>query len=149
LLAAMPGRYGFFEEGSSAIVSNRVDIVVCLTPLEEVQSKSPDYARAMEAGELPWETRLFGIDDFGVPDDREAYLGLVQSVARDVEEGKCVLVHCGAGIGRTGTLAACVLVALGLDEEEALTSVRRAGGRPETTEQRQLVAWAATRLGRQ
>jgi protein-tyrosine phosphatase len=146
-LAAMPGRYGPFEEERRAIAGSRVDAVICLAPAGEVRSKSPAYAQAVEAGELPWESRLFGILDFGIPDDRGAYLALVKATAADLEAGSRILVHCGAGIGRTGTFAACVLMALGLDREEALTNVRRAGGRPETPEQRELVEWVAERLG--
>jgi protein-tyrosine phosphatase len=145
-LAAMPGRYGPFEEERRAIVDSRVDVVICLTTVEEARLKSPDYARAIEAGGLPWESRMFGIPDFGLPEDREAYLALVKSAAADLEAGRRILVHCGAGIGRTGTFAAGVLMALGMGREDALECVRRAGSHPETPEQRDLVRWVGGQL---
>ncbi len=39
-----------------------------------------------------------------------------------------MIVHCRGGQGRTGTLAACVLVALGHSSDEAIRIVRRARG---------------------
>ncbi len=51
-----------------------------------------------------------------------------------------MLIHCRAGIGRSGMLAACVLVKAGLDPEAALQRVSEARGCPvpDTEEQR---AW--------
>ena len=40
--------------------------------------------------------------------------------------------HCAAGIGRTGTVAACVLKQLGLGSEQALQQVRDAGSNPQS-----------------
>ena len=55
--------------------------------------------------------------------------------------GESVLLHCAAGLGRTGTAAACVLKALGLETREALQRVREAGSNPQNAEQSGLVHW--------
>ena len=39
--------------------------------------------------------------------------------------GKRVLVHCRGGIGRAGTIAACLLVEFGMDPDRAIDEVRR------------------------
>ena len=85
-----------------------------------------------------------GVDvkDYGVPQDREAFLEKARSVADGLRGGERVLVHCGAGVGRTGVFATCVLMALGLPRGEAERRVREAGSGPETEEQRMFLEWA-------
>ena len=51
------------------------------------------------------------------------------------------MLHCAAGMGRTGSTAACVLKALGLDTAEALQRVRDAGSNPQNAQQSGLVNW--------
>ena len=46
-----------------------------------------------------------------------------------------------AGLGRTGTVAACVLKTLGLDTPQALQHVRDAGSNQQNAEQSGLVDW--------
>ncbi len=56
-----------------------------------------------------------------------------------------MLVHCSSGYGRSGTMAACYLVAEGRSPEEAIREMRRLRpGAIETDEQEAMVrAWAA------
>ena len=60
-----------------------------------------------------------------------------------------MLVHCGAGIGRAGTLAVCLLMEHGVAADDALALVARhrpmAG--PEVGAQRELVDELAAALG--
>ena len=146
-LRSMPGRYEPFEKARKEIVQRRIAWVICLAPLEEVRSKSPVYARAIEAGEVPWADEMFPIPDYGVPADRDAFLDLVRTIAERLRARERVLIHCGAGIGRTGTLAVCVLRALGMTQDEAYEAVTDAGSGPETSAQEELVQWVADRLG--
>jgi atypical dual specificity phosphatase len=48
-------------------------------------------------------------------------LGVIHAV---VSAGERVAVHCGGGLGRSGTVAACYLVELGLDWRAAVARVR-------------------------
>ena len=68
---------------------------------------------------------------------------MVKNITGRLESGENLLIHCGAGIGRTGTLAASVLISLGKNLNESLDAVRSAGSNPETEEQMDLVKWVA------
>ena len=51
------------------------------------------------------------------------------------------MIHCGAGVGRTGTFAVCLIIALGASGAEAREAVGLAGSHPETGGQEDLIAW--------
>ena len=65
----------------------------------------------------------------------------MQQIADAVRSGDTVVLHCAAGIGRTGSAAACVLKALGLPTDDALQRVRDAGSNPQNASQSGLVDW--------
>jgi hypothetical protein len=59
------------------------------------------------------------------PGDVAAFDDLVQTVEARLREGQTLAVSCHGGLGRTGTLAACLLKRAGLDAETAMSVVRR------------------------
>jgi len=89
------------------------------------------------------EILRFAIEDMGVPQEAESegFEAFVQDVVQRMERGQNVVVHCRGGLGRTGTLAACVLVALGRHTaDEAIAAVREARkGTVQTREQEDFV----------
>jgi atypical dual specificity phosphatase len=70
----------------------------------------------------------------------------VAAIETALAEGQRVAVHCGAGLGRTGTLVAAYLVRTGLSAEQAVAAVRaRRPGSVETDQQVAAVAQFAAR----
>lgn len=72
------------------------------------------------------------IPDGYPPASLDDAMKLVGVIIDRLEAGRVVVVHCLAGIGRTGTIAGCVLVALGATPPEAIARVRavRSGSIP-------------------
>lgn len=131
-LHAMPGRredWLTFLREAEAVALQRI---VCLTPRSEIALLSPQYLRAIEEGLLPCALQEIAMADFGLSADAQAFADGVRELARALRAGESALLHCAAGIGRTGTVAACVLKALGLPTAEALVRVAAAGSRPES-----------------
>ena len=91
-----------------------------------------DFEATVRASGLNW--RHLPIPDGGVPGpDFEQAWREVGSVARDaLRAGRLVVIHCRAGLGRTGTIAARLLVELGMPPKAAIAAVRAA--RPKTIE---------------
>jgi protein-tyrosine phosphatase len=141
----MPGRREPLEATWEQIRRHAIDAMVCLAGAEEVRAASPAYAAALAANTGPCAVDRFAIPDLGVPGDRQAFRALVARTAARLKAGGRILIHCGAGIGRTGTVATCILLALGEPLVSAQRAVSAAGSHPETAEQKELVSWCARR----
>jgi protein-tyrosine phosphatase len=68
--------------------------------------------------------------------------GFLSRLDAALESGKNVAVHCRAGIGRSSIVVGSLLVAAGVEPEEAFRRIEKARGRPvpDTAEQREWVA---------
>jgi protein-tyrosine phosphatase len=131
----MPGREEKLDECWTEIKSVPVTSIICLASDDEISQKSPSYSDSIGSETVPCERRSLPIQDFGIPDNEDDFLHLCSDIAESLKVGKNVLIHCGAGIGRTGMCAVLVLMRLRLPLQEALKHVRAAGSNPETPAQ--------------
>ena len=84
----------------------------------------------------------FPIQDMCIPDKRieEIWAGISSGLCSTIVSGGNVLVHCRGGLGRSGMIAARILVELGWDPEPAIQRVREVRpGAIETTDQESFV----------
>jgi hypothetical protein len=100
------------------------DVVVCLCERQELEDRYPRYVRWLADNEgqgAIW----FPIPDLHAP-TLEDVLPLLVRLRQLVLAGRGVLLHCGAGIGRAGTLAAALLMYMGISHMPALSIVAEA-----------------------
>lgn len=64
------------------------------------------------------------VRDFTAP-NAEQIRQAIAAINEATGEGQRVAVHCGGGLGRTGTVLTCYLVAQGWTADEALAEIRR------------------------
>jgi protein-tyrosine phosphatase len=139
-IAARPRGGDWLEDEVRGLRRAGIDIIVSLLEEDEAaQLYLFSEAKTVEANGLRFIS--FPIPDRGVPASTLAAVSLMGSITRALEEGKNVAVHCRQGIGRSGLIAAGVLITSGLSPEQAIEVVSSARGIaiPETSEQRQ---WA-------
>jgi len=140
-LSSMPGRFESWREFVAEAHRRELALVVCLAPREEIAELSPPYYRAIAQGKLPFRWLNLPMQNFGLPADGEAFRGGIEQVGASLQRGDAVLMHCAAGLGRTGTAAACLLKHLGLPTSQALQRIRDAGSNPQSAEQSGLIDW--------
>jgi atypical dual specificity phosphatase len=112
--ASMPGLRRPLGDDLAELASQGVKLLVTLT----------ENSLAVDGSEYGLRCLHFPIADMGTTTPRRA-AALCEEVERSLERGEAVALHCRAGLGRTGMMLACCLVAKGLDAEEAISKVRR------------------------
>ncbi len=129
--SARPGRHGDLRADLAGLAEAGVGAVVSLT-------EEPLDARLLE--ETGFRSLHLPIPDFEppTPEQIDRFVAFVDACLAD---GVAVLAHCGAGIGRTGTMLACYLVSRGMKPDTAIRKIRRERpGSVETPDQERSVS---------
>lgn len=101
-----------------------VDILVTLLEAAEMRKLGiPHLQQRVNAHGM--QNRWFPIPDFSTPTDLQGLIDLVQYILAAIDQGKTVVVHCRAGLGRTGLVISSCLTALGYTPHEAFTLIRQ------------------------
>jgi protein-tyrosine phosphatase len=65
----------------------------------------------------------YPIKDRGLPSDMQDYLKFTQFLYETIAGGNNTVIHCRAGIGRTGIITAGVLLHAGFEADDAITFI--------------------------
>ena len=136
------------RDPDAALAAAGADILVSLVEPHEIQLRAaefPDFERWLE--EHPTRNRRHPIPDWGVVDDDEL-INTADQLTGLVLTGHHLILHCGAGMGRTGVLSTLMLVNLGMPYEEAAVHVRthRGGAGPDSNMQREQLERVVARV---
>lgn len=135
-LAARPRAGDWLQDELAGWKSAGIDTVVSLLePHEARELGLADEARACTACDIDYLS--FPIADRHTPASVDATRKLVADLIERLRSATGVALHCRAGIGRTGLIAACVLSELGIGDTEAfaILSAARRVPVPDTQEQ--------------
>ena len=120
----------------SNIAGLGINLVVSLLEPGEARTLGLDGER-LEVKAHGMEFISFPIPDMGLPASVTDFASLTKALFAQVNAGSNTLVHCRAGIGRSGLLSAGVLLHAGMSPVEAFTYVSNMRGIrvPETPDQ--------------
>lgn len=130
----------WLEDEVSAWRRAGLDVVVSL--LEQNEAAQLELAQEGEVAQAQNVQFIsFPIPDRGVPASTRDALALLGKMAATLEEGKNVAIHCRQSVGRSGLLAAGLLITSGMSVDQAIDVVSTARGQaiPETPEQFQWI----------
>ena len=124
-----------------------VDVIVSLlTTPENIEFGLTEEAQLVRSHGLEFVS--FPIADYSVPSSETSVVRLTSELNKLLASGRCVGIHCRQSIGRSGLIAACVLVAAGKEPAQAFEDVEIGRGTtvPDTADQRQWVFQFAKNL---
>ena len=133
------GKHFVGPDAEAAVERVGATAIVCLNQASELVHRYPDYVDWLRANE-PDRAVWFPIPDLHAPTVNAA-MALLDELCARLARGDVLLVHCGAGIGRAGTVAAALLITMGVPLEEAIATVaaHRPMAGPEAGVQRDLL----------
>ena len=124
------------DDFADELIELAVTTIVVLLPLKEME-RNHDTNLVDEYEMQGFKVLHFPIQDFDVPHSYVEFDELIEAIKFDLKQGKNVLIHCAGGRGRTGTVAAGIVVSMGKDVEASIEYVRnKREGSVETDQQK-------------
>lgn len=141
----VPGEW--IDEEFDGIAKRGIRRVVSLLELEEAEyiGLKDEHAVCAKHG---MEFVSYPIRDRGLPSDVSNFAAFCLSIHDDIVKGINTIIHCRMGIGRSGIVAATVLLHEGFSPAAAFQKVSQSRGIevPDTDEQREWLFKNAARL---
>lgn len=137
-LTHCPGRDGDLDGDVAVIAAWRATMLLSLVEDSEF-ADGAGLERRLRGSGIGW--LRYPIPDYGTPRDLMAWRTLAGELRAALDRGGRLVIHCRAGLGRSGMIAARLLVERGLSAEAAIAAVRRA--RPGAIETAGQEAWIA------
>ncbi len=144
-LSRMPGSVTRLEEDVAEIVALNCACVLTLAPQEELIRHGAHRLSSLLVDEgIEWHH--FPIDDYAtpLPSQDQAWSELSERLHHHLNNNLTILIHCYAGIGRSGMIALRLLVEQGVNPEEALNQIRKV--RPGAVERPAQYEWAIAKI---
>jgi len=142
-LARLPGIWLNSLAGDLAVIrASGATSLVSLTEPRELRWAGPsDFGAAVARAELSWFH--LPIRDFGVPDAgfEDTWRSAGAELRRRLVAGERLVIHCYAGLGRTGLLAARLLIEFGEPPQRAIALVRRVRSGAIQTHEQEAYLW--------
>jgi len=136
------GKHAIGPDPERLLDAVQASFVVCLTERHELVDRYPAYVAWLDQ-HAPARAAWLPVPDLGAP-PVEQFARIVGTIADRLTASETVVVHCAAGIGRAGTVAAGVLMQIELPHDDALAHVaahRPMAGPEAGAQQRLLRDW--------
>lgn len=144
-LSRMPGLVTRLEDDVAKIVALNCACVLTLTPQEELIRHGAHRLSSLLMNEgIEWHH--FPIVDYATPlaSQDQAWSALSVRMQDHLKNDRTILIHCYAGVGRSGMIALRLLVEQGANPEEALNQIRKV--RPGAVERPAQYEWATANI---
>lgn len=116
------GKHAVGPDPETLLERTGATTIVCLNESFELADRYPDFVSWLRANS-PHRAVHHPIADLHAP-SAEELASLTEGLYARLQAGESLIVNCGAGIGRAGTLATALLMRAGLARVDALDIVR-------------------------
>ena len=121
----------------TSLYEKSIKNIVVLMPESEIMQKYNGFDLKQAYRDNGLAVSSFPIQDFDVPSDMKRFRNFVKQISK---ARKDTIIHCSAGLGRSGLFMACLLVELEMDAASAISLTRRKRyGAIETPEQENFI----------
>ncbi len=126
-LMARPRGGEWLDQEISALRQSQVDTLVSLLEPTEVRELELKEESSLCA-KVGIAFRAIPIPDRGVPESFSRLAPVISELHAELLHAKAVVIHCRAGIGRTGLVAGCLLHCLGVPYKDIFHLLSRSRG---------------------